>query len=421
MHIYFAGIGGVAIGPLAEIAQEAGYEVSGSDLASSMMTEQLKQRGIDVTIGQTGAEIAAVHLAHPINWVVITSALPPNHPEIAFAKVHGIRLSKRDALLNHIIADKKLKLLAMTGTHGKTTTTAMMVWLFKQFDVPAAYSVGTTLTFGPSGHFDAHANYFIYEADEYDRNMLHFHPAICLIASLDYDHPDTYPTVDNYKQAFRDFIDQSQKVYMWHKDLEYVGLQPQPKIEIVRQSYQAITLHGEHNRQNATLVATSFAQLFPEFTLVDIMAALNHFPGTARRFEKLADNLYTDYAHHPAEIAAMVRSAAELSEHVVVVYQPHQNRRQHEVIHDYKNSFVGAEHVYWLPTYLSREDPNQAVLTPSQLISHLHDPTIAEPAELDDQLIQHIRTAHAQGKLVLVMGAGNVDTWLRQHVAAILG
>src|SRR5690606_5798559 len=110
----------------------------------------------------------------------------------------GIKVAKRDELLARILHEKNLKLIAVAGTHGKTTTTGMMVWLLQQLGVPVSYSVGSTLSFGPSGKFDPKSEYFVYECDEFDRNFLHFHPYLSLITSVGYDHPDIYPTPENY-------------------------------------------------------------------------------------------------------------------------------------------------------------------------------------------------------------------------------
>src|SRR5579862_3150986 len=180
MHIFFSGIGGAAIGPLALIAKQAGYEVSGSDIAASASINYLKKRGItDITIGQTTEQIEKIHTERPIDWLVYSSALPktnPDHPELVFAKDNGIKLSRRDEFINVLIKDKNLKLIAIAGTHGKTTATAMVIWLLKQLDIPVSYSVGGKINFGEMGVFDPASKYFVYEADEYDRNFLSFFP-----------------------------------------------------------------------------------------------------------------------------------------------------------------------------------------------------------------------------------------------------
>ena len=174
-------------------------------------------------------------------------------------------------------------------------------------------------------------------------------------------------------------------------------------------------LPGAHNRRNATLVAKAIEYL-KAGNSEQVKTALEDFPGTSRRFEKLDNNLYTDYGHHPAEIAATLQMAREVSDRVALVYQPHQNVRQHEVRDDYTNCFEQAELVYWLPTYLSREDPNLPILTPQELTQNITNKTAVHFADLDDQLWDAIEQARSQDILVLAMGAGTIDGWLRKKL-----
>ncbi len=413
MHIYFSGVGGVGIGPLAEIAHDAGYQVSGSDVIASPMTDQLRARDIEIAIGQDGSHIRNRHDEDPIDWFVYSSALPDDHPELQFARRHNIRISKRDELLAHIIDEKSLRLIAIAGTHGKTTTTAMAVWLCKKLGVPVSYSIGSTLSFGPSGFYDPDSQIFIYECDEYDRNFLHFYPYLSLLTSLDHDHPDTFPTVESYKQAFLRFIHQSQTVLAGPGVAEYLETKlAAPPAELARE----ISLPGDHTRENAALAVQAIAEL-TSTPLDKLVAIMSSFPGTGRRFEKLAENLYSDYGHHPAEIAATLQMARELSDHVVLVYQPHQNRRQHEVKEQYVHCAELAEKIYWLPTYLTREDEAQAVLTPDDLTAQLTNRAAVTIADLDYNLWNNIQQERAAGKLVLIMGAGTIDSWVRAQLA----
>ena len=419
MRMYFSGIGGVGIGPLAEIARDAGYDVVGSDLHESPLTRALAASGVHVAIGQSGQEIAAAHAEKPIDWLVYTASLPADHPELVFAHTHGIRVSKRDELLAEIIKDKQLKLIAISGTHGKTTTTALLIWALKQLNIPVSYAVGTTLPFGPSGAFDAKSEYFVYECDEYDRNMLHFSPSLTLITSLDHDHFDIYPTADDYRQAFVQFLEQSDYALLWERDLRYLHV---PDIRTDLEAYDQLmdlthlTLPGDHNRHNAFLVEQAVQHLQPSVDHTALVGAINAFPGSGRRFEKLADNLYSDYGHHPVEIAATLQLAREVSDHVVLVYQPHQNSRQHRIASDYRDSMLLADHIYWLPTYLSREDPSLAVLSPAELIGYLANKDAAEAAEMNDELWAKIQDHRHKGHLVLVTGAGAIDEWARAQL-----
>lgn len=420
MHIYFAGIDGVGLGPLALIARDMGHEVTGSDVEKTAYTWPFAELGIEVHVGATSEAIAKVHSENPIDWLVVTSALPADHPEIQFAKSHDIKVSKRDELLNQLIKQAGLKLIAVAGTHGKTTTTGMLIWTFQELGLPISYSIGTKINFGPGGKYDKNSSYFVYEADEFDRNFLHFKPFASIITSIDYDHPDTYPTKTNYRQAFSDFARQSHCNYLWSADAEALDLSLQGCLHKygANENIDIIKLAGKHNRRNGFLVFKLMSDLFPEHKdkLIDI---INRFPGTARRFEQIAPNLYSDYAHHPTEIKATIQLARELNKNVVAVYQPHQNIRQHEIRHLYKDAFRGVKKVYWLPTYLSREDPKLAVLAPSELIKGINKDTRVEICEMNSKLAQQITEHTDSGDLVVLMSAGNLDEWARKNFVEV--
>lgn len=415
MNIYFSGIGGVGLGPLAQIARDAGNTVQGSDPSESLTTRTLRDQGITVDTNQDGTFLQACHDAQPIDWLVYTASLPTDHPELLLARKLGIKTSKRDELIAHIIKQKNLKLIAVAGTHGKTTTTGMLVWAFKQLELPVSYSVGSTLSFGQSGAFDPRSEYFIYECDEFDRNFLHFSPHLSVITSIGYDHPDVFPTENDYTQAFRQFINQSDLAIMWQIDGDKIHATARDGWVLRQNEVQPIKLAGEHNRRNATLVlkALEYLRVADTAKAQDILA---RFPGTDRRFEKLADNLYSDYGHHPSEIAATLQMARELSDHVVLVYQPHQNVRQYEVRNQYVHCFELADKIYWLPTYLSRENPLLPILTPKELSQNVTNRSAVHFTELDDLLWEQIQAARSNGQLVLAMGAGDIDAWLRSRL-----
>lgn len=414
MRIYFSGIGGVGIGPLSRIALGAGYDVCGSDKAPSLVTDELESAGIAISFDQSGEYLRSEHKKVPFDWFIHTAALPNNHPELVLARELGIKTSKRDELLAQIIADKSLKLIAIAGTHGKTTTTSMLVWVMRQLQIPVSYSVGSTLSFAPSGEFNENSQFFVYECDEFDRNFLHFSPEISVITSVDYDHPDTYPTEKSYLEAFHEFGEKSKKVIVWQENSTIFN----PKNLITLSSAdQNITIPGKHNRKNATLIIEALKHMSTSANKSEIYRAINSFPGSGRRFEKLADNLYSDYGHHPIEIRATLQMARELSDQVVLVYQPHQNVRQHEIIDQYSaDIFRDTNEIYWLPTYLTRENPDLPTLTPQQLAKNI-DPEKLHFANLDDNLWQNITTAQESGKLVLCMGAGTIDGWIREQLA----
>lgn len=352
MNIYFSGPGGVGIGPLVEIAIDAGYEVVGSDIAEGLMTEELRKKGVEINIGpQDGKFLAESHKKKPIDWFIYTAALRDDHPEILLAKKLGIKVSKRDGFLNYIINDKNLKLIAVAGTHGKTTTTGMSVWTMQKMGIPISYFVGSTISFGPTGKFDPKSEYLVIECDEFNKNFLNFKPYLSLITSIDHDHFDTYPTETEYLDAFHKFILDSNHVIGWQdQHSELFADSPKADIKILESNdvNNSLRLAGECNRRNATLAQIGLKWLGFDQNTDDI---INEFPGIDRRFEKLADNLYSDYAHHPNEIEATLQLAREISDNVVLIYQPHQNIRQHEVKGKYTTQFERAEKIYWLPTY----------------------------------------------------------------------
>ncbi len=414
MRIYFSGIGGVGIGPLSRIALGAGYDVCGSDKSPSLITDELEAAGIAISFDQSGEYLRSEHKKVPFDWFIHTAALPNNHPELVLARELGIKTSKRDELLAQIIADKNLKLIAIAGTHGKTTATSMLVWAMQQLQIPVSYSVGSTLSFAPSGEFNENSQFFVYECDEFDRNFLHFSPEISVITSVDYDHPDTYPTEKSYLEAFHEFGEKSKKVIVWQENSTIFNTK---NLITLSSADQNITIPGEHNRKNATLIIEALKHMNISANKSAIYQAINSFPGSGRRFEKLADNLYSDYGHHPIEIRATLQMARELSDQVILVYQPHQNVRQYEIIDQYTaDIFRDADEVYWLPTYLTRENPDLPILTPQQLTKNIV-PEKLHFAKLDDNLWQNITTAQKSGKLVLCMGAGTIDGWIREQLA----
>ena len=427
MHIYFSGIGGAGIGPLAQIALRAGYSVSGSDKQDSQYIQYLRAHGVtDIHIGQSHAAIAATHAKQSIDWFVFTSALPlenPDAPELAFCREQHIKTSKRDELLNTILHDKKLALIAIAGTHGKTTTTAMVTWLFKQLEQPLSYLLPAKVSFGDMGEYDPASKYFVYEADEFDRNFLAYEPAISLITGVSWDHHEIFPTREDYQLAFRDFINQSKYTIIWQDDAAYLQLGAvNGRLSIQDPSHPAVaqlTLKGFYNRLDAWLAIQAVHKACGA-PLSSLIAHINAFPGLARRMEQVRPGLFSDYAHTPEKIRGAMSVALEMAaaagQNVVVVYEPLTNRRQHFQIDDYSDCFSGAAQVYWLPSYLAREDPTQRIIAPAELIAHLADPSIAVPAEPNRQLKQTIQQHLEAGDMVVGMaggGGGSLDDWLR--------
>ena len=426
MHIYFSGIGGAGIGPLAQIANQAGYKVSGSDKQDSNYIHYLREHGItNIHVGQSREAIALTNEQSPIDWFVYTSALPlenPNAPELIYCQEQSIRSSKRDEFLNTILRDKQLDLIAVAGTHGKTTTTAMITWLFKQLDQPVSYLLPAKTNFAEMGEYDDQSKFFVYEADEFDRNFLAFEPKLSVITGVSWDHHELFPTREDYQSAFREFLSQSQETFIWQEDAEYLGLNTEKvyALDSNNQHIQSIKLLGKYNRFDAWLAIQAVHKVTGK-PLDELIEITNRFPGLSRRMEKIATNLFSDYAHTPEKIrgamSVAMEMAAETGQRLIVVYEPLTNRRQHFMIDDYKDCFEGASQIYWIPSYLAREDLSQRIIPPAELITHLTNSSIAAAIEPGEHLEQAIRGHINSGDMVVAMtggGGGSLDEWLRQ-------
>lgn len=411
MNIYISGITGTGMGPLALMAKTAGFNVFGSDLAKGAIYDELIKAGIDVFVGEQDGEFLQKKINEGVDWFCHTSALKEEHPELVLARKTGIKVTKRDDLTAFLVEKLGLKMVAVAGTHGKTTTTSMIIWVGLKLGLPVSYIVGTTLGFAPSGAYHKGDKYFIYEADEYDKNFLKYHPWLAVIPAVSYDHPDIYPTIQDYAAAFNQFKEQSEQVIESGNVFE-VG---------------DFKLAGEARRKDASLAAEAILKMVQEENGTDelldcseLVETLNIFPGVGRRFERLADGVYSDYAHHPEEIMATINVAKDEVEickkkGIVVVYQPHQNTRQHEVFDGYKDAFLGADKIFWLPTYLTRENPDLRVIEPGEFIETLSNSEVAEVAELNDELLETLKRYLKDNYLVVLMTAGPADSWFRDN------
>ncbi len=419
MNVFFSAIGGAGIGPLAMVAKDAGHNVFGSDKQESRYVDYLRSKGIEINIGQSPEFISAVNEKYPIDWYIYSSAVLMENikfPEIEYCETNGIKTTKRDEFINFILNDKRLKLIAIAGTHGKTTTTAMTIWLMKELGIPVSYSLGAKISFGEMGEYNADSQYFVYEADEFDRNFLKFHPNISIISGVDYDHPDIYPTRQDYYKAFNDFLCQSQNVIAHPEDLERIDWTAGPEtIDISK-----FTLVGKVNRKNAQLVVEAISTI-SETPVDKLIEIINKFPGVSRRFEKISNNIYSDYAHTPEKIKGALQTASEeAGDNVVVVYEGLHNTRQHFIREDLKHLFDDVKKLYIVPSYLAREDESLEILTPEKLVALSSKPEKSEPMQLDNNLKIKIANHADNGDLVLCLtagGGGSLDEWLREEFA----
>ena len=418
MKIFISGICGTGMGPLALMAKNAGFEVCGSDISEGVILPELLEAGIAVEIGEQNGDFLKKSGA---DWYVHTSALPSDAPEMLAARELGMRISKRDELIAYLVSELGLKMVAIAGTHGKTTTTGMIIWACLKLGLPVSYLIGTTLGFAESGRYLPGDKYFIYEADEYDRNFLAFHPFIGVVTVATYDHPDIYPTPDDYLAAFAQFEEQSEQIIRGGKVDERIDLAGKLRREDATTALEVIKRIIDDMRTNRGGTGVDDANdtgVEAKITEEEIIRVLNEFPGVGRRFEKVSTGVYSDYGHHPEEIAATVQMALEEARRsgfkgVVAIYEPHQNVRQHQVREGYARAFEEVSRLYWLPTYLTREDPDLPVITPEEFIADLANTEVAESAEMGDDLAEKLRKWRDEGYLILLLTAGPADGWIR--------
>jgi UDP-N-acetylmuramate--alanine ligase len=299
----------------------------------------------------------------------------------------------------------------------------MTVWLLKQLGQPISYMLPAKTSFADMGTYVDGSKYFVYEADEYDRNFLAFEPFLSVITGIDWDHPDIYPTREDYNAAFNEFFEQSKHVVMWQGDADRVSLHPDTTAVILDDSSpdidEKLTLPGLVNRQNAWLVTHAVHRFVDNRPIAELIEILNKFPGVSRRFEQIIPGLYSDYAHTPPKIRGALQLGHEVAgDNLVVVYEGLHNTRQHFIKDELVHLFDSVKHLYIVPSYLAREDQNLDMWSPADLKNIMSPETqnVATPAILDPTLQQAITSHLSAGDTVLCLtagGGGSLDEWLR--------
>lgn len=360
--VYFIGIGGIGISALAKFAKSRGMEVSGvNDEDSPVTLDPLREIGINVELKVELTRQDLVSKFANIDLFVFSDAWPNRGPEIIEAAQ-----STGKPVINYAkalgIFSQGYKTIAISGTHGKTTTTAMVADILIDAGLDPTVVVGSFVKkFGsnfraghPSTSSGQVVNYLVVEADEYNRHMIELHPYIGAITNIEVDHLDCYKDLDDIKKAFDQYLSQSEnKVVDYEKYLEKV-----PKLLVL----------GEHNRKNASLALAVAGILdIPEEVS---RKSLENFQGTWRRLEKrgMTDGgtiIYDDYAHHPTEVRASIEGLREIYpsgvKKITIVFQPHLYSRTKALFDDFAKCFKGADKIVLLPIYFAREKPDESI------------------------------------------------------------
>lgn len=433
-RFHMMGIGGAGVSALAQVATAWGATVSGCDQSDSSYADLVRSAGIDVHIGHDPRHIDASM------EVVVSSALPSDHPERVAAQTAGCRVWLRGELLGELTTLKRT--IVVAGAHGKSTTTAMIAHALHQSGVDATVVLGATMGDAGNAHTGA-AEWMVVEGDESDRTLLALHADIAVVTNIERDHHHTYPTDESlfavYDEWVRSLADGIPLIVGPGPMADDLVRRHGHRMRVVRiadmhdeqsQVRRVLSVPGDHNVLNA---AASMA-VCRAVGVADeqIEQGLASFTGIGRRFERHGVNadgviVVDDYAHHPSEVRATIAAAREVvgdSGRVCVVFQPHLFSRTHELWESFATSLATADRVWVLPIYGAREAPVDGVS--SELITdelHRIAPGVcagvipADPATGD---LATIRQELIAGDIVITMGAGTITQMAPRLAATVV-
>jgi UDP-N-acetylmuramate--alanine ligase len=342
-RLHFVGIGGAGMSGLALVCAQLGAEVSGSDRADSSYMERLREAGLDPIVGHDAAR-----LPDGVD-VVLSTAIAEDNPELAAARERGLTVLHRGELLAELCAEKRL--IAVAGTHGKTTTTAMLVWALRALGADPAFFVGGEVPGLAAGSAAANAGWgegewVVAEADESDASFLRLRPEIAVITNIEMDHHARWGSVAELRAAFAEFAEGASVA-------EFAEDSPGP-------AELPLAVPGRHNRLNAraALAAVELAG----FDTGAAATALAGFPGVRRRLELKGERegtvVYDDYAHHPTEVRAALSALRELgADRLIAVFQPHLYSRTKAFAEEFGAALALADEAVVLDVYPAREEP----------------------------------------------------------------
>ncbi|MEX0909980.1 MAG: Mur ligase domain-containing protein [Candidatus Paceibacterota bacterium] len=359
-HLHCIGIGGIGLSALARMFLLKGIPVSGSDISESKVTDELIELGARITFGQEESTIE-----ESVDLVLYTIAIPTDDPELIDAERRGITTMTYPEALGFI--SKSFKTIAIAGTHGKTTTTAMTAEALIASGLDPTVVVGSFLKNAESNFISGKSSLFVVEACEYRESFLHLNPNILVITNIEEDHLDYYTDLNHIIRAFNTL---ALKV---PEDGYIIADLGNPTVQTALSGAVAhlvnyidvlaeveVSVPGEHNRKNAAAALSVARALGASDDTA--REALRQFSGTWRRFEKKGETqdgvlVYDDYAHHPTEIRATLSAMRELypDKKVLAIFQPHLFSRTRLLLHDFAQAFTQATEVLILPIYKARE------------------------------------------------------------------
>lgn len=414
--IHFIGVGGIGMAGLAALLAGEGRKRSGSDQADSALTERLAAGGLTVHRGH-----ATEHVPVQADLVIRSSAIPPANPEWKAAIDQGIPVVRRGEALAAFL--QRRELIAVCGTHGKTTTTAMIAHLFRSAGEPMGWYVG-----GESallGDVAEDAPRLVAECDESDGTLVHYRPAVSVITNIEFDHMETFDREEDFLASFTTLVERSGSVISSCDPVarELAGTQPiaptQVRLEAERSWFDAgdwtqleLGVGGQHNVENAML-AVDVAR---RYGLAEsaVRLGLASFRHVGRRFETVYKengiHVVSDYAHHPTEVRVVIQTARQYgAKRLLAVFQPHRYSRTAALKTDFPPAFADLDRLWLVPVYAASEAAIPGGSAEDlQTEFHRQNVTCEYVSSLDSAWAQ-IRTELRAGDMLLILGAGDVN------------
>ena len=452
-RVHFVGIGGAGMSALANILLEAGAQVSGSDPFLSEITEKLEQRGALVTNEQDGALLTA-----DVSLVVLTAAIGPDNEELAAARQLGIRTICYAELLGQIMAERVG--IAVAGTHGKSTTTAMLAYALRRCGMDPSFVVGGTVPQLGGGSGSGSGSVFVAEACEYNRSFLSLRPRVAVVTNIEADHLDTYTggleeIIDTFSRFCRNLPPEGRLIVngddphcarlveensdkLWRVGkilgcewtLVPAGMKDGfPVAHLLHENKQAATIRlsipGQHNLYNAAQAVAAAVAVGAD--VKQAAEAVSDFRGVERRQMLIGYvpgkdiPVVDDYAHHPTEIRLTLASIRERWEpqRLICIFQPHQASRTRHLLDDFATSFAAADLVFLPHIYSVRDtDDDRRFVSSGTLAERIRaSGQHAEHVPTFERVVERLAGELRAGDLVVTMGAGDVWQVARKLLA----
>lgn len=421
-NIYMVGIKGVGMTSLAVYLKERGKNVWGSDVDETFPTDSvLRENDIDVASG-----FAKEHIEDGIDLVITTGAHGGlENEEVLEAKRQNIPVYTHAYELGHVMDSFKHR-IAVCGAHGKTTTSAMVAYVLHELRLPASHLIGASRFSGLYGGHYGGEEYLAVEADEYATSIgidntprfMSLNPNIIICTNIDFDHPDVYPSIEEVKKAYLKFfqkLDRETGILIYNsedKHLQEVVSKLELKHLLPYSSNDErinLLIPGKHNVSNAQSVVKLASIL--KLDKDKVLAALTSFHGVNRRFEKISEDLYDDYAHHPAEIEALVGAAREKfpDKRIILLFQPHTFSRTAALLSEFATALSHADQSIVIEVFSSAREIDTSHGTSQELVEEAHKQGQKNVTySKKDELVANLMKIYKKGDIVITVGAGSI-------------